>query len=158
MSARLVTGCAVLMVVGSLCPTLALADEAKPDTVQLRVGCVLASNTGQEYDVRLQELRPRFARFFRYTSYYLVKESREKVSIGGRMIFEVPGGRYLMLLPKEQTSDGTILMKVVLLEGSRPIVNTSVSLKKHGTFLVGGPQTNDGALILAIGADESAAP
>jgi hypothetical protein len=45
-------------------------------------------------------------------------------------------------------------MKVVLLEGSRPIINTAISLKKHATFLVGGPQNNDGALILAIAADD----
>lgn len=152
MSALVSRGCAVLLLIGGLAPALAAGEDGT--SVQLRVGCVLASNSGREFDARLQELKPRFARFFRYTSYYLVKESREKVSLGGRMIFEVPGGRYLMLLPKERNSDGSVLMKVVLLEGSRPIVNTSVSLREHGTFLVGGPQTNDGALILAIGADE----
>lgn len=151
MMLRAVTGCVVLAAVAGASP----AHPEGGESVQVRVGCVLASNTGQEFDKRLIDLRPRFARLFRYTSYNLVKEKREKVSIGGRMIFEVPGGRYLMVLPKEyNTTDGTILMKVVLLEGSRPIVNTSVSLKKHGTFLVGGPQNNDGALILAIGADE----
>jgi hypothetical protein len=128
---------------------------AQDTAVELRVGCVLASNTGQEVDQRLVDLRPRFARLFRYTSYNLVKEKREKVTLGGKMFFEVPGGRYLMILPKEyHTNDGSVLMKVVLLEGARPIVNTAVSLKKHGTFLVGGPQNNDGALILSIAADD----
>lgn len=154
MNLRRVTGSAVVAVIFGVCP----APVAAGDWVQLRVGCVLASNTGQEFDKRLIELRPRFARLFRYTSYSLVKEKRERVSIGGRMIFEVPGGRYLMVLPKEYNSDGSLLMKVVLLEGAKPIINTSVSLKKHGTFLVGGPQNNDGALILAIGADEVEGP
>jgi hypothetical protein len=145
-----VTGCAVLALVVVSVPRSAGAG----DTVALRVGCVLASNTGQEFDQRLGELKPRFARLFRYTSYNLVKEKRETVTIGGRMIFEVPGGRYLMVLPKSYNSDGSVTMKVVLLEGARPIVNTAVSLKKQGTFLMGGPQNNDGALILAIKADE----
>lgn len=151
MSLRVATGCAVLVVV--TCTGIAIAE-----TVQLRVGCVLASNTGQEVDKRLEKMRPRFARLFRYTSYALVKEKRENVTIGGRMIFEVPGGRYLMLVPKGRNIDGSILMKVVLFEGKRPIVNTSVSLKQHGVFLVGGPQNNDGALILAIDADQVGTP
>jgi hypothetical protein len=146
---RIVTGCAVFAVV-----VVAARTTHAGDTVALRIGCVLASNTGQEFDQRLIELRPRFARLFRYTSYNLVKEKRETVTIGGKMVFEVPGGRYLMVLPMEQTSDGRVVIKVVLLEGARPIVNTAVSLKKHGTFLMGGPQNNDGALILAIAADE----
>jgi hypothetical protein len=150
MSLRAITGCAVLAVVVAVSPSAAGAGE----TVALRVGCVLASNTGQEFDQRLIELQGRFNRLFRYTSYALVKEQREKVAMGGKLVFNVPGGRYLMILPKEYNSDGTVLMKVVLLEGARPIINTAISLKKHATFLVGGPQNNDGALILAIAADE----
>ena len=150
MSLRAVAGCAVLAAVACVAPSATHAGES----VTLRVGCVLASNTGEEFDQRLIELRPRFTRLFRYTSYSLVKEVREKVMIGGKMVFEVPGGRYLMVLPKEYSLDGTVLMKVVLLEGARPIVNTAVSLRKHATFLVGGPQSNDGALILSIAADD----
>lgn len=142
--------CAVLVVFACTVPAAVFA----ADTVYLRIGCVLASNTGQEFDQRLGELRPRFTRLFRYTSYNLVKEKREKVTMGGKMVFDIPGGRFLMVLPKEYNSDGSILMNVVLLEGSRPIINTSVSLKKHAVFLVGGPQNNDGALILSIAADD----
>lgn len=152
MRLRAATGCAVLVVFAFT--FTAPAAGFAGDTVSLRVGCVLASNTGQEFDQRLGELRPRFTRLFRYTSYNLVKEKREKVTMGGKMVFEIPGGRFLMVLPKEYNSDGSVLMNVVLLEGSRPIVNTAVSLKKHAIFLVGGPQNNDGALILSIAADD----
>jgi hypothetical protein len=31
-------------------------------------------------------------------------------------------------------------------------VNTSLSIRDHGTFLVGGPNYKDGVLIIAIGA------
>lgn len=152
MTTHAIAACAVLAMIAAA-PAAAPAGD---DSVALRVGCVLASNTGQEFDQRLGELRPQFVRLFRYTSYNLVKEKSENVSIGGKMIFEVPGGRYLMLLPKERKSDGSVTLRVVLLEGARPIVNTAVSLKKHATFMVGGPQNNDGALILAIKAEEIA--
>lgn len=150
MSLRTVAGCAALAAVACCAPNLAAAAES----VMLRVGCVLASNTGQEFDQRLADLRPRFNRLFRYTSYALVKEKRERVTVGGKFVFEVPGGRYLMVFPKEYSADGSVLLNVVLLEGPRPIVNTAVSLKKHATFLVGGPQNNDGALLLSIAADD----
>lgn len=148
MSLRVATGCAALVVV--TCVGIAVAAE----TVQLRVGCVRASNKQPEADAKPTDLGPRIAGLLPYRSYYLVKEKREKVTLGDRMIFEVPGGRHLVLLPKVQNRDGSVLMRVVLVEGKRAIINTSVSLKKHGIFLVGGPQNNDGALILAIDADE----
>jgi len=150
MSLRAVTGCAVLAAVACAVPELSEAGEM----VALRVNCVLASNSGQEFDQRLGELKPRLNRLFRYTSYNLVKEKREKVTVGGKLMFEVPGGRYLIVLPKQFSNDGSVQMKVVLLENGRPIVNTDISLKKSATFMVGGPQHNDGALILAIAADD----
>lgn len=122
------------------------------DIVELRVGCVLASNSGQETDKRLIALQPRFSRMFRYTSYNLVKEAHEQVGLGGRMGFDVPGGRYLLLIPKAVKKDGRVSLKVMLLEGSRPIVDTVISLSNHGTFFVAGPRHSEGALILSIGA------
>ena len=150
MSRRFLVGCAALVAlihVGN--PTSARAAEM----VDLRVGCVLASNSGQEFDQRLVALQPRFNRLFRYTSYSLVKEKRERVAMGAKMGFDVPGGRYLLIIPKELSKDGRLSLKVMLLEGSRPIVDTAVSLRTHSTFLVAGPQHNEGALILSIGAE-----
>jgi hypothetical protein len=80
-----------------------------------------------------------------------VKEERQQVRWGERVDFNIPGGRYVLVIPKEYKND-RVTMKVMVLEGARPIVDTAVSLRNHGTFLVAGPREQGGVLILSIGA------
>jgi len=120
--------------------------------VEVRIGAVLASNSGTELDHRLASLHRQFNRFFTYSSYQLVKEERQRVVWGGRAGFEIPGGRYVVVIPREFKND-RVSMKVLVIEGARPIIDTVLSLRDRGTFLLGGPRQPDGALILAIGAN-----
>ncbi len=120
--------------------------------VEVRIGAVLASNSGTEFDHRLASMHRQFNRLFSYTSYQLVKEERQRVAWGGRASFEIPGGRYVVVIPREYKND-RVSMKVLVIEGARPIIDTVLSLRDRGTFLVGGPRQADGVLILAIGAN-----
>lgn len=120
--------------------------------VEIRIGAVLASNSGQEFDQRLASLHRQFNTLFPYSSYRLVKEERHRVPWGGKVGFDIPGGRYVLVIPKEFKND-RVSMKVMLIEGARPIVDTALSLRNHATFLVGGPRQAEGVLILSIGAD-----
>ena len=56
-----------------------------------------------------------------------------------------------MVIPKDYKNE-RVSMKVVVIDGTRPIIDTSVSIQDRGTFLVGGPRQADGVLILSIGA------
>lgn len=129
-----------------------LSSQAGAGTVEVRIGAVLASNSSNECDHRLASLHRQFNRLFAYTSYQLVKEERQRVAWGAKAGFEIPGGRYVVVIPRELKND-RVSMKVVVIEGARPIVDTVLSLRNRGTFLVGGPRQSDGTLILAIGAD-----
>lgn len=120
--------------------------------VEVRIGAVVASNSGRTFDPRLVALRQQFNHLFPYTSYRLVKEERQRVAWGAKASFDIPGGRYVLVIPRE-FRNGRIAMKVLVLEGARPIVDTSLALRNHGTLLVGGPRHPDGVLILSIGAD-----
>ena len=122
------------------------------NAVEVRIGAVLASNSGKELDPRLVAMHPQFVRLFPYSSYRLVKEERQQVPWGGKVGFDIPGGRYVLVIPKEYR-DERIFMKVMLIDGARPIVDTALSLRNHATFLVGGPRQAEGVLILSIGAD-----
>ncbi|GIW43821.1 MAG: hypothetical protein KatS3mg077_1103 [Candidatus Binatia bacterium] len=126
--------------------------EAGPAVVEVRIGAVVASNSGRGFDPRLVALRQQFHNLFPYTSYQLVKEERKRVAWGSKASFDVPGGRYVLVIPREYRS-GRIAMKILVIEGARPIVDTSVALRNHGTLLVGGPRQANGVLILSIGAD-----
>lgn len=138
----------------------ALGADAPPEAtgspaanaVEVRIGAVLASNSGQEFDARLASMHRQFNTLFPYSSYRLVKEQRQRVPWGGRVGFDIPGGRYVLVIPREYKND-RVSMKVMVIEGSRPIVDTALSLRNHGTFLVGGPRQHEGVLILSIGAD-----
>jgi hypothetical protein len=155
------TGVAVSALVAVLgIPSAALAADEPPATinspavnaVEVRIGAVLASNSSQEFDARLASLHRQFNTLFPYTSYRLVKEERHRVPWGTKIGFDIPGGRYVMVIPRE-FKNNRVSMKVMVIEGSRPIVDTAVSLRNHATFLVGGPRQHDGVLILSIGAD-----
>ncbi len=134
-------------------PNIAVATNPPPvNAVEVRIGAVLASNTGKDFDQRLASMQRQFNTLFAYSSYRLVKEQRQQVAWGEKVGFDIPGGRYVLVIPKE-FKDNRVVMKVMVIEGARPIVDTALSLRDHATFLVGAPREHEGAIILSIGAD-----
>ncbi|MFN8628020.1 MAG: hypothetical protein U0587_18875 [Candidatus Binatia bacterium] len=158
MNAALRHGLLVVLVMCSLAAVAAAQETLATETVEphtrgveVHIGAVLASNSGQEFDQRLASMQRQFNALFAYSSYRLVKEQRQQVAWGERVAFDIPGGRYMIVIPKEFKND-RVLMKVMLIEGTRPIIDTALSLRDHATFLVGGPRERNGVLILSIGA------
>ena len=125
---------------------------AYAEGVTVTVGSVLATDGGQEFDSRLVAMKPQFDSLFRYSSYRLMKHERRALDWGQGASFDIPGGRYLVIAPKE-LRDSKVSMKVMLLEGGRPLIDTSVALRDHGVLLLGGPKQQEGVLIISIGAD-----
>jgi len=125
---------------------------AAEEAVEVRIRAVLASNSSKEFDTRLASMQRHFNTLFPYSSYRLVKEEQQRVPWGGKVAFDIPGGRYVIVMPRE-FKNNRVSMKVMVIEGARPIVDTAISLRNHGTFLVGGPRQPEGVLILSIGAD-----
>jgi hypothetical protein len=119
--------------------------------VEIRIGAIVASQTGNAFDHRLASLRRSFDSLFQYSSYRLIREERRRVKWRREAEFHLPGGRYLVVMPRD-LKDGRVGLHMMLLERSRALVNTSLSIRDHGTFLVGGPSYKDGVLIIAIGA------
>jgi hypothetical protein len=122
------------------------------DSVAVTIGSVLATDAGREFDQRLVAMKPQFESLFRYSSYRLMKQERRMIRWGGGESFDIPGGRYLVVAPKE-LRDSKVAMDVMLLEGGRPLVDTTVALRNHGILLLGGPKQQEGVLIIAIGAE-----
>jgi hypothetical protein len=133
-------------------PSASVVSSPTINAVEVRIGAVLASNSGKDFDQRLAPMHHQFNTLFSYSSYHLVKEEKQRVPWGSRAGFDIPGGRYVLVIPKEYKNN-RVSMKVMVIEGTRPIVDTVLSLRNHATFLVGGPRQADGVLILSIGAD-----
>jgi hypothetical protein len=121
------------------------------DEVDVRIDTVLASNRGQAFDPALAELRQPFVGLFQYSSYRLLQGEQRRVAWRRQAEFLLPGGRTLVVIPRGY-KDGRVQLSVMLIHGTRPLVNTALALKNNGTFLVAGPHYQEGVLIIAIGA------
>jgi hypothetical protein len=145
MVSRLTWPCLASVVLWS---ALALAGE----TVELHIETVLATNSSQEFDQRLDDMRPQL-RMFRYSSYRLVQAERRRVGWGTPVDFNLPGGRFLQVVPKSYANQ-RIALQLMLMEGATPtpLMGTSLSIRNHGTFFVGGRTHEEGTLIIRIGA------
>lgn len=119
--------------------------------VEVRIDTVLASNSGKRFDPALKPLREPFRGLFPYSSYRLVQGERRLAAWRKEEQFMLPGQRYLVVIPRGMQGD-RLSLSVMLMQGSRPLVNTVLSLKNNGTFLVAGPSYGEGVLIFAIGA------
>ncbi len=132
---------------------VATVSTARAGGVNVTIGSVLATDGEKpEFDSRLIAMKPQFDSLFRYSCYRLVKQERRLLDWGQGASFDIPGGRYLVIAPKE-LRDAKVSMQVMLLEGGRPLVDTAVALRDHGVLLVGGPKQQEGVLIIAISAD-----
>src|SRR5919198_1713810 len=86
------------------------------EMVELRIETVLATNSSQDFDNRLTDMRPQL-RAFRYSSYRLVQEEHRRVGWGTPADFVLPGGRFLQVVPKAYANE-RIALQVMLLEGT----------------------------------------
>lgn len=118
---------------------------------EVRIGAVIASNSGHGFDPELVALKRQFDSLFSYTSYRLIEKQSKNVGWGDRAAFDLPGGRFLLVIPRGY-KDGHVSLKILLIDGSRPLVDTKLALRDRGTLLVGGPRHQEGVLIIAIGA------
>lgn len=126
---------------------------AQTQVIALHVRTVLATDSGTDFDMRLDTCRRQLKGLFRYNSYRLVKEEERRVPFGSPNSFEIPGGRYLQVLPVAYLGD-RVKLKVILIEGANaPQLDTDFSLPNHGSIWVGGPRHPEGTLLISIGAE-----
>lgn len=137
----------------SACVVLCAAHAAAQESggCEVRIGAVVASNSGRGLDPQLAAFKRQFSSLFSYTSYRLIAEQSKSVEWGRRAAFDLPGGRFLLVIPRG-LRDGRVSLKILLIDGSRPIVETKLALRDRGMLLVGGPRHQEGVLIIQIGA------
>jgi hypothetical protein len=124
------------------------AAEKGPLAVQVKIGTIVATNEADCLDSQLSKMK-RQLEVIKYRCYRLLKEHSQKVSWLANAVFETPGGRSLLVVPQEYRND-RISLKVRLLEGGKPIVDTTVRVPNRGNFLLGGSAYEGGVLIFSI--------
>lgn len=126
------------------------AAERAPQGVQVRIGTILASNESEDFDPKLSRMKNQLE-VIKYSSYRLIKEESQRVGWRSNAVFEIPGGRSLIVVPQEYRNE-RLALKVRLIEGEKPLLDTTVRLRNRGYFLLGGPAHEGGVLILSISA------
>ncbi len=131
---------------------LGAAEQPPPPAqpVQLKIGTILATNQAECLDSQLAKLKQQLE-VVKYRCYRLIREESQKGVWQANTVFEIPGGRSLVVQPVE-FRNGRVSLKVRLLEGEKPIVDTTVRFPNKGNFLLGGPAHEGGVLILSISA------
>lgn len=141
-------GWPLLVLLGAVAVRLVLAEE-----VALHVRTVLATDGAAGVDARLASHRRQLHGLFHYSSYRLVREEERQVPFGSPNNFEIPGGRYLEVLPVAFKED-RVRLRVLLIEGtSPPPLDTDFTVPNHGNIWLGGPRDPDGVLLISIGAE-----
>lgn len=130
--------------------TLLSAAENSSQTVQVKIGTILASNQSDEFDPKLNNMKNQL-KVMKYRSYRLLKEESQNVPWQGNATFDIPGGRSLVVTPQEFRNQ-RLALKVHLQQGEKPLLDTTVRLSNKGNFLLGGPSHEGGALVLSISA------
>lgn len=148
----LVAGC-LMMAGAGVAEVLSTPEEG----LEVRIDTVLAGNSNKGFDPALRPLKEPFRALFPFSSYRLVQAERRRASWRREEQFMLPGQRYLVIIPRGVQGD-RVSLSLMLIQGSRPLLNTVLSLKNNGTFLVAGPRYNDGVLIFAISARTRPAP
>ncbi|HEY6200623.1 MAG TPA: hypothetical protein VI231_18610 [Candidatus Binatia bacterium] len=126
------------------------AAEQPAQPVQLKIGTIFATNQAECLDSQLAKLKQQLE-VVKYRCYRLIREESQKGTWQGNTVFEIPGGRSLVVQPFE-FRNSRVSLKVRLLEGEKPIVDTTVRFPNKGNFLLGGPPHEGGVLILSISA------
>jgi hypothetical protein len=126
------------------------AADKNSQLVHVTIGTILASNQNDEFDAKLKAMEKQL-KVMKYRSYRSLKEESQDVAWQGNGVFEIPGGRSLSVAPQELRNN-RISLKVRLMEGQKPLIDTTVRIPNRGNFILGGPPHEGGALVLSISA------
>jgi hypothetical protein len=124
--------------------------QKQPQNVEVRIRAILASNQSDEFDASLKGLEKQL-RVLKYRSYRLLNDESQNIPRNGNKVFEIPGGRSLMVAPQE-FQDNRIALQVRLTGGQKPLLDTTVRIANKGNFILGGPPHEGGVLVLSISA------
>ncbi len=116
---------------------------------KLLLTVLTASNEGDDFDLDNDEYRDRLIQLFSYRSYK--QENQEVVTLSKteRQVIPLIDGYELVLMLQDEQKYRLLVQAVIMKEGV-PYVNTVLSILEGGAAFIGGPNTGQGALILAL--------
>lgn len=111
---------------------------------------VIHASTGASHiDPGLKQIISELESVFKYTAYRLLKDERMTLQFKQEGRVTLPGNRTLIVMPSDM--DGKrIRYHINILKENRSIFQTRVLLKNNSSITIGGPQFDNGTLLLNI--------
>ncbi|MFT4626781.1 MAG: hypothetical protein ACI8PZ_005459 [Myxococcota bacterium] len=151
---RLMVGLAALAVL-SATPVVAWSQDAPSQAsdpvsgkVDVRVRVVLA-NHAKDVDAELRSLMKQLT-FTRFTGFKLLETYPASLAVGGDATFSLVGDRKLKVdLIERDAARAKIRIRLFGPDKDK-VLDTTVSIPRNKSFVIGGPKLPDGALVLPV--------
>jgi len=131
----------------------AAASDQKPqaamnDIVQVRVWSVHATNKSNEMDDRLGRVS-KHLRNLNFKGFELLRKDSAAIAVKGAKKFAVAGDRTVRVSVLSQ-NEKRARVRVQVSSGKGTLLDTTVSIRRNGFFIVAGPRYKGGILVLPI--------
>ncbi|MBT3177094.1 MAG: hypothetical protein HOG03_08805 [Desulfobacula sp.] len=111
---------------------------------------VIHASTGpQHVDPSLNKIISGLQSVFKYTSYRLIKDQQLNLGFKESGQVSLPGKRTLVVIPANMEGK-RIRYQISIQKNRQSIFQTQVLLKNNSSITIGGPQFNNGVLLLNI--------
>jgi hypothetical protein len=129
-------------------PSAPAAPMASKVSVEIMV--VHASNKYDRTDAALAPVM-KHLRFLQaqYSGFKLLSKESRPVAVGGEHTFSVVGGRRVKVNVVER-NPSQVKVRIRMFNESGAMLDTTVSIHRNKSFMVGGPKYDDGVLILPL--------
>jgi hypothetical protein len=117
-------------------------------TVQVRVWSVHATNQGNGMDERLGRVA-KHLKALDYSGFELLQKDSSGIPVKGAKKFPVVGGRSVRVSILSQ-NEKRARVRVQVSSTKGPLLDTTVSIRRNGFFIVAGPRYKGGILVLPI--------
>lgn len=110
---------------------------------------IKASNDPAPLDRRLERVEYQLRPLLRFESYLLLNQSSGSVNVPGETSLALGDG-YLLQVRASRSKDGGTRYEVRWLRGDQALLNTTVTLKRGKTAVLGGVPEGQGKLIVVL--------
>lgn len=116
--------------------------------VRVEMTVIYAHNEDNRVDPELRDVM-RQLKNFRFTGYRMLERHPTSLSVGQSTSFSVPGGRRIRMDLLDRT-DSQARVRIRMLNGNEKVLDTTVSIHRDRSFMIGGPSYEKGKLILPV--------
>lgn len=113
------------------------------------VTMVVASNSGNDFNLDNDAYRDKLLQLFSYSSYVQKEIKKLHMEVGKTQNLDLLEG-YNLELTLKQDDGGKILARAVIIKDHKIYIDTELSIAKPGIFFMGGPKLETGDLILIL--------